>query len=363
MAKLRAGVIGATGNVGQMYLKLLENHPFFDVTWIAASPQSAGKPYREAVGARWFMNTEIPGQVRDLVVADANDYQSVVGRCDFVFSALDLDKKLILELEDNYARVGLPVVSNNSAHRKTPDVPMLIPEINHAHTAIIPEQQKARGWKRGFIVVKPNCSLQSYITPVFALQAAGFPVSTMVITTMQAVSGAGYNGVPSMDMVDNLVPFIGGEEEKTEEEPHKILGRIEGERIVSDTSLKISAHCNRVPVVDGHTACVSMGFAGKKPSRDEILRIWKSFSSLPQQMKLPLAPAQPILYRDEDNRPQPRKDRDADKGMAVVVGRLRECRVFDFRFVGLSHNTVRGAAGGGILNAELLHRQGYLTRA
>jgi aspartate-semialdehyde dehydrogenase len=349
--------------VGQMYVKLLSNHPFFDVTHVAASPQSAGKSYKEAVGARWFMNTEIPASVRDLVVSDANDFQSVAGKCDFVFSALDLDKNLILSLEDNYARVGLAVVSNNSAHRQTPDVPMLIPEINHAHTAIIPQQRASRGWKRGFIAVKPNCSLQSYLTPVYALQAAGFPVSTMIITTLQAVSGAGYNGVPSMDMVDNTVPFIGGEEEKTEEEPHKILGRIEGDRIVADTAIRISAHCNRVPVVDGHTACVSMGFAGQKPSRDEILRIWKSFTSLPQQMKLPLAPAQPILYRDEENRPQPRKDRDAGKGMTVVVGRLRECKVFDFRFVGLSHNTVRGAAGGGILNAELLYKQGYLTQA
>jgi aspartate-semialdehyde dehydrogenase len=363
MAKLRAGIIGATGNVGQMYIKLLENHPYFDVSYVAASPQSAGKPYREAVGARWFMNTEIPGAVRDLVVGDANDFQAAAGKCDFVFSALDLDKKLILELENNYAGAGMPVVSNNSAHRKTPDVPMLVPEINHAHTAIIPLQQKARGWKRGFIVVKPNCSLQSYLTPVYALQAAGYPVSTMIITTMQAVSGAGYNGVPSMDMVDNLVPFIGGEEEKTEEEPHKILGRIEGGAIVSDTAMKIAAHCNRVPVVDGHTACVSMKFGGAKPSRDEVLRLWKAFASLPQQMKLPLAPVQPILYRDEENRPQPRKDRDADKGMTVVVGRLRDCRVFDYRFVGLSHNTVRGAAGGGILNAELLHKQGYLTKA
>jgi len=240
---------------------------------------------------------------------------------------------------------------------------MLIPEINHAHTAMIPQQQKARGWKRGFIVVKPNCSVQSYLTPVYALQAAGYPISAMIIATLQAVSGAGYNGVPSMDMVDNIVPYIGGEEQKSEEEPHKILGRIEGDRFVADTSIRISAHCNRVPVVDGHTACVSMGFAGKKPSRDEVLSIWKAFTSLPQQMKLPFAPAEPIIYREEENRPQPRKDRDADKGMAVVVGRLRECRVFDYRFVGLSHNTVRGAAGGGILNAELLYRQGYLTPA
>ena len=363
MARLRAGIIGATGNVGQMYIKLLEAHPYFDVSYVAASPQSAGKKYRDAVASRWFMPTEIPAAVADMVVGDANDYQSVKGKCDFVFSALDLDKKLIRELEDNYARIGLPVVSNNSAHRSTPDVPMLIPEINHAHTAIIPRQRKARGWDRGFIVVKPNCSLQSYLTPVHALAAAGYPVSSMIITTMQAVSGAGYNGVPSMDMVDNLVPYIGGEEEKSEDEPHKILGHIEGDRIVPDPTLKISAHCNRVPVTDGHTACVSMAFAGAKPSREEILRVWRAYRSLPQEMKLPMAPETPILYREEENRPQPRKDRDADKGMSVVVGRLRECKVFDIRFVGLSHNTVRGAAGGGVLNAELLLRQGYLTPA
>ena len=363
MAKLRAAVIGATGNVGQVYIKLLEDHPYFEISHVAASPRSAGKSYAEAVAGRWFMNTEIPPAVRELVVGDANDYQSVVGTSDFIFCALDLDKQLIRELEDNYARVGLPVVSNNSAHRKTPDVPMLIPEINHAHTAVIPAQQKARRWSRGFIVVKPNCSLQSYLTPVYALQKAGFAVSRMIITTLQAVSGAGYHGVPSMDMVDNVVPYIGGEEEKSEEEPQRILGRVEGDCITPDGSIRISAHCNRVPVVDGHTACVSMELEGRKPSREEILGIWSEFRSVPQEMELPMAPRLPIIYREEQDRPQPRKDRDVDKGMAVVVGRLRPCRVFDYRFVGLSHNTVRGAAGGGILNAELLFRQGYLTPA
>lgn len=360
MTKLRAGVIGATGNVGQMYIRLLQDHPYFEITYVAASPKSAGKSYGEAVGDRWFMPTPIPTGVQKLRVGDANDYDAALGKCDFVFSALDMDKQAIIELENHYAGAGLPVISNNSAHRKTPDVPMLIPEINHAHTAVIPAQMKARGWKRGFIVVKSNCTLQSYLTPVYALQAAGYPVSTLIATTMQAISGAGYHGVPSMDMVDNIVPIPGGEEEKNEEEPHKILGKVEGERIVADTSLRISVHCNRVPVVDGHTACVSLGFAGRKPTKEEILEIWATFTSLPQSLKLPLAPERPIVYREEENRPQPRKDREVGRGMAIVTGRLRPCRVLDWRFVGLSHNTIRGAAGGGILNAELLRCQSYL---
>jgi len=237
---------------------------------------------------------------------------------------------------------------------------MLIPEINHDHTSVIPQQRARRGWNRGFIVVKPNCSLQSFLTPVHALQQAGHRVARLIITTLQAVSGAGYNGVPSMDMVDNIVPLIGGEEEKTEDEPHKILGSIAQGHFVPDTSIAISSHCNRVPVTDGHTACVSMDFQGDPPTAQDILTVWRDFRSVPQEMDLPMAPARPVVYRHEENRPQPRKDRDADKGMAVVVGRLRECRVFDYRFVALSHNIVRGASGGGVLSAELLYRQGYL---
>jgi aspartate-semialdehyde dehydrogenase len=252
------------------------------------------------------------------------------------------------------------VVSNNSAHRHTPDVPVLIPEINPGHLEIIPLQQKNRGWSRGFVVVKPNCSVQSYMAPIHALREAGFPVARAIVATLQAVSGAGYPGHASIDMTDNIIPFINGEEEKSEVEPLKIFGTIEDGQFVEDGSIRISAHCNRVPVIDGHLACVSLEFASRKPSLAEIREIWLAYRSVPQELGLPFAPDRPILVREENNRPQPRKDRDADKGMAVSVGRLRSCNVFDCRFVGLSHNTVRGAAGGGILNAELLKAKGYL---
>lgn len=358
MKKIKVGVLGATGMVGQQYVSLLRNHPWFEVAYLAASPSSAGKTYAEAVAGRWQMACEIPAELMNIVVEDANRVEAALGRCKFVFSALEMDKQAIRDLEDSYAANDIPVVSNASAHRSTEDVPMLIPEINHQHVDLIAAQKQKRGWKNGFIAVKPNCSLQSYMTPVFALIDAGFPVSRMVITTMQAVSGAGYPGVPSLDMIDNLVPFIGGEEEKSENEPGKILGKIVEGRILNDQTIKISAHCNRVPVVDGHTACVSLEFAKDTPSLEQIKKVWQDFKGLPQQLKLPFAPEQPVIYREEANRPQPRKDRDADKGMAVSIGRLRSCNVFDIRFVGLSHNTVRGAAGGGILNAELLKVKG-----
>ncbi len=359
MEKIKVGVLGATGMVGQMYIKLLENHPWFQVNYVAASPRSAGKSYEEAIKGRWHMNTEIPSTVKDLIVGDANNVEEAKGKCTFVFSALEIDKQTIRELENKYAENDIPVVSNASAHRHTEDVPMLIPEINADHINIIPIQQKHHNWKKGFVTVKPNCSLQSYITPVYALQKAGYKVKRMIITTLQAVSGAGYPGVASIDLVDNIVPYIGGEEEKSEIEPQKIFGKIEDGKFINDLSIKISAHCNRVPVIDGHTACVSLEFGDKKPSKEDILKIWKEFKSIPQELDLPFAPKQPIIYREEDNRPQPRKDRDVDKGMAVTVGRLRPCNVFDYRFVGLSHNTVRGAAGGGILNAELLKEKGF----
>ena len=356
------GVLGATGMVGQNYIRLLENHPWFEVTYVAASPRSAGKKYLEAVKGRWHMNTAIPSNVSDLLVEDANIVEKAIGKCSFVFSALELDKELTRALEFAYAKADIPVVSNCSAHRFTEDVPMVVPEINHSHLDIIPIQKKNHGFSKGFVLAKPNCSLQSYLTPLFALEQKGYKISRVILTTMQAVSGAGYPGVASLDMVDNIVPFISGEEEKSEKEPLKILGSIKDEKFVSVDGIKFSAHCNRVPVVDGHTACVSIEFAdkNKKPSKEEILKIWKEFKSLPQELNLPFAPKQPIIYNEEDNRPQPRKDRDLDKAMAVVVGRLRECNVFDYRFVGLSHNTVRGAAGGGILNAELLKAKGYL---
>ncbi len=360
MEKIKVGILGATGMVGQNYIRLLENHPWFEVSYVAASPNSAGKTYEKAVSGRWQMSTKIPKNVSILIVGNANNVDEALGTCRFVFSAIGGDKQVIRETEKLYAKAGMPVVSNNSAHRKTENVPMLIPEINHQHIEIIPEQQKANSWNKGFIVVKPNCSLQSYLTPVYALIQAGYQVKRMVITTLQAVSGAGYPGVPSLDMVDNIVPYMGGEEEKTEEEPKKILGKIENKKFVKNESIKISAHCNRVPVVDGHTACVSLEFGSKKPTLDQIKKIWLEFHSLPQELKLPFAPEQPIVYLEEIDRPQPRKDRDMDKGMAVTIGRLRECKVFDVKFVGLSHNTVRGAAGGGILNAELLYAKGYI---
>ncbi|HII94495.1 MAG TPA: aspartate-semialdehyde dehydrogenase [Candidatus Methanofastidiosum sp.] len=360
MEKINVGVIGATGMVGQNYIRLLDNHPWFNVTYVAASPKSAGKSYEEAVMGKWQMISDPPENVRKLIVKDANGVSQAIGKCALVFSALEMEKEKIKELEAAYAKAGIAVFSNASANRHVDNVPMLIPEINSNHIEIIPQQKKANGWDKGFIVVKPNCSLQSYMAPVYALIKAGYEVKRMIITTMQAVSGAGYPGVPSLDMIDNIVPFISGEEEKSEIEPQKIMGKIVNGKIVNDTSMKISAHCNRVPVIDGHTACVSLEFGAKKPSLEEIKKIWKEFRSEPQELNLPFAPKKPIIYREESNRPQPRKDRDTDKGMAVTVGRLRECKVFDIRFVCLSHNTVRGAAGGGILNAELLKAKGYL---
>ncbi|MCX6694869.1 MAG: aspartate-semialdehyde dehydrogenase [Candidatus Altiarchaeota archaeon] len=360
MAKLKVGVLGATGMVGQNYVRLLENHPWFEVSFVAASEKSAGKKYADSVAGRWHMPTGIPNAVQGLMVEDANKVDKAVGRCDFVFSAMEMDKQVVRDLENEYAAAGIPVLSNSSAHRWTEDVPMIIPEINPQHLDIIPVQKKNHGWKKGFVVVKPNCSLQSYLTPVYALIKAGYDVDRMILTTLQAVSGAGYPGVASLDIVDNIIPYIGGEEEKSEKEPLKILGRIEGGKFVNSDSIRISAHCNRVPVVDGHTACVSVGFSGRKPALEEVLRIWREFRALPQELDLPSAPKQPIIYLPEANRPQPRKDRDADKAMAVSIGRLRQCNVFDIRFVGLSHNTVRGAAGGGILNAELAYKKKLL---
>jgi aspartate-semialdehyde dehydrogenase len=358
--KLKVGVLGATGMVGQNYLRLLSRHPWFEVTYLAASPQSAGKKYADAVAGRWHMNEDIPPAYRNIVVADASNVSKAVGKCRLVFSAVEMDKKAIMALEEEYAGRGFAVVSNNSAHRGTPDVPVMIPEINHRHLDIIPRQRKQRDWKQGLLVVKPNCSIQSYMLPLYALLNAGYPVDNMIVSTLQAVSGAGYPGPASIDLIDNVLPSLAGEEDKSEVEPAKILGRVAGAKIVPDASLKISAHCNRVPVSDGHIACVSLKFAGKKPSLAEIIGIWRNFSSLPQELKLPSAPVPPIIYRDEPDRPQPRTDRLAGNGMAVTVGRLRPCRVFDIRFVGLHHNTVRGAAGGAILTAELLVAKGYV---
>ncbi|MDR2701036.1 MAG: aspartate-semialdehyde dehydrogenase [Spirochaetaceae bacterium] len=372
MSKIPVGVLGATGMVGQMYTSLLADHPWFEARYAAASPRSAGKTYAQAVEGRWHINRSAVSAagwgegVGGLIVEDANDVSKAIaahkaGRCAFVFSALEMGKDEIRALEEAYAAAGIPVVSNASAHRWTADVPMLIAEVNPHHADLIPLQRKNRGWDKGFIAVKPNCSIQSYTTPLWALMQKGYGVKRLLVTTLQAVSGAGYPGVSSWDIIDNIVPYIGGEEEKSEQEPLKIFGEINGGGVlVNAAEPKISAHCNRVPVRDGHIACVSMEFGVKKPSIDEVKKIWSEFRALPQEAQLPSAPERPVIVREEADRPQPRKDRDADKAMAVTVGRIRPCPVFDIRFVGLSHNTVRGAAGGGILNAELLKHKGYL---
>ena len=357
MKKLRCGILGATGMVGQRFITLLNNHPWFDVTAVAASPRSAGKKYSEAVEGRWFSKSNIPANVRDLVVSDVADVDAIKGNVDFVFSAIEATKDEIKAFENKYAENDIPVVSNNSAHRWTKDVPMIIPEINSHHTDMIEIQKKNHGWNKGFVVVKPNCSLQSYLPAIAPLLK--FKPSEMIITTMQAISGAGKTFETYPDILDNVIPFIGGEEEKSEKEPLKILGKIENNEFVDCDSIKISAHCNRVPASDGHMATVSIKFR-KKPTREEILEIWKNYRPEPQQLKLPSAPDPVLIYREEENRPQTKLDRDAGKGMAITIGRLRDCNVFDYRFAALSHNTIRGAAGGAILVAELLYKKGYL---
>ena len=353
MKKLRAGILGATGLVGQHYVRLLQDHPLFEIAFLAASPESAGRRYSDVLLQKGRL---FDGIRSDLDVHRIDEIERAVELCDFVFSAVG--GEVAKRFEPLYAAAGLPVISNASSHRKDADVPLLIPEINPEHLQVIPIQRKNRGWGKGFIVVKPNCSLQSYMIPLYPLHQK-FGVKKLVIATLQAVSGAGYPGISSLNMIDNIVPYIAGEEEKSESEPLKIFGTIEGGGISSAKGISISAHCNRVPVLDGHTACVSVLFE-RKPHRDEILQIWREFRGLPQKLRLPSAPSQPILYREENDRPQPRLDRNAEAGMAVTLGRLRECPVFDYRFVALSHNALRGAAMGGLLNAELLLSEGYL---
>jgi aspartate-semialdehyde dehydrogenase len=361
--KIPVGVLGATGMVGQRYIQHLAQHPWFEVSYVAASPRSSGKKYRDAVENRWLIGPDIPSTAADLTVGDANNVSDAAGKCAFVFSALEMDKTALQQLEEAYAAAGIPVVSNASAHRWTPDVPVLIPEINPEHLELIALQQKRHGWDKGFIAVKPNCSIQSYMMPLYALLHAGFPVKRMIVTTMQAVTGAGYPGVASFDITGNVVPYIGGEEEKTETEALKILGKVTATGIVNAQQPLISAHCNRVPVIDGHTVCISLEFDGDKPDMAAIEDIWTRFRGEPQQLHLPSAPEAPIVVRHENNRPQPRRDRETGGGMSVVIGRLRPCPVFDIRFVGLSHNTKRGAALGGILNAELLKAKGFFAFA
>ncbi|MFW9780694.1 MAG: aspartate-semialdehyde dehydrogenase [Candidatus Heimdallarchaeota archaeon] len=362
MKKYKIGILGATGIVGQNYIKLLINHPWFQIVDVAASPRSANKSYKDAVNTKWQMSFSIPDVIKDLVVRDVQDFQSIPEDISLVFSAINMPtKEQIRDLEIKYAKEGIPVVSNNSAHRWTPDIPMIIGEINYDHLNIIPIQQKNNGFTKGFIVVKPNCSLQSYLTPIYALEHNGYKIDKLIITTLQAVSGAGYPGVPSLDVVDNIVPCINGEEQKTEKEPLKILGKLGDKGIENDESIQISATCTRVPVSDGHTASVNMKFKDKVPSKEQIIRIWTNFKSLPQELDLPFAPKKPIIYLENEDRPQPKKDRDNDKGMAVTVGRLRKDNVFDYKFIALSHNTIRGAAGGAILNAELLISKGFIS--
>lgn len=357
--KYNVGVIGATGMVGQRFLTLLANHPWFHVAAVAASPRSAGKPYSEAVGKKWCMDVDIPENVKDMIVMDATgDVEKIAGMVDFVFCAVDMKKDEIKALEERYAKAECPVVSNNSAHRHTPDVPMVIPELNADHINIIPSQRKRLGTKRGFIAVKSNCSLQSYVPALYPLDAK-FGVKDVLVCTYQAISGAGKTFETWPEMVDNVIPYIGGEEEKSELEPLKIWGKIEGDEIVPATSPKFTAQCLRVPVSNGHMGAVFVRFENK-PSKEEILEVWKNFRGTAQELELPSAPKQFLNYFVEDNMPQTKLNRMLEGGMAISIGRLREDTQYDYKFVCLSHNTLRGAAGGAVLLAELLCAKGYM---
>ena len=357
MKKYNVAVIGATGMVGQRFCLLLENHPWFNVAALAASPSSAGKKYRDAVAGRWAMPSPVPEKFADMTVLDAEaDLGKIASAVDFVFCAVNMKKDEIKALEERYAKAEVPVISNNSAHRFTPDVPMIIPEINPGHAEIIGAQKKRLGTKRGFIAVKSNCSLQSYVPALHPLRKYG--VKAVAVSTYQAISGAGKTFDRMPEIIDNVIPYIGGEEEKSEREPLKIWGHIEGGEIVCTDTPKITAQCLRVPVSDGHTAAVFVSFE-KKPAKEEILRAWAEFSGEPQKLALPSAPKQFLHYFEEENRPQAKLDRNLENGMAVSVGRLREDILFDYKFVCLSHNTLRGAAGGAVLMAELLAAKGY----
>ncbi len=358
MKKYNVGVIGATGMVGQRFMTLLDNHPWFDVKVLAASPRSAGKKYSDAVGNKWCMDVEIPEAMKDIVVMDATaDIEKIASQVDFVFCAVDMKKDEIKALEEAYAKAECPVISNNSAHRHTPDVPMIVPELNAEHAKIIPAQRKRLGTKRGFIAVKSNCSLQSYVPALFPLSEFG--IKDVLVCTYQAISGAGKTFETWPEMIDNVIPFIGGEEEKSEKEPLKIWGKVEGDEIVPATSPNFTAQCIRVPVSNGHMGAVFVRFENK-PSKEEILNIWKEFAGRAQELELPHAPKQFLHYFEEDNMPQTKLQRDLEGGMAISVGRLREDTQYDYKFVCLSHNTLRGAAGGAVLMAELLCAEGYM---
>ena len=356
--KLRVGILGATGMVGQRFISLLENHPWFEVVTLAASPRSAGKTYEEAVGGRWKMDTPMPEAVKKLVVMNVNDVEHVASTVDFVFSAVDMSKDEIKAIEEAYAKTETPVVSNNSAHRWTPDVPMVVPEINPEHFDVIEFQKKRLGTKRGFIAVKPNCSIQSYAPVLTAWKE--FEPYEVVATTYQAISGAGKTFKDWPEMEGNIIPFIGGEEEKSEQEPLRIWGKIENGVIVTATEPKITCQCIRVPVLNGHTAAVFVKFR-KKPTKEQLIEKLENFKGLPQELNLPSAPKQFIRYMTEDNRPQVTLDVNYENGMGINVGRLREDSIYDWKFVGLSHNTVRGAAGGAVLCAETLVAKKFIA--
>ena len=357
MKQYKVGVVGATGMVGQRFITLLENHPWFKLTALAASARSAGKTYEDAVGSRWLMKTPMPEAVKKMVVLDASKVEEVAAQVDFVFCAVNMKKDEIKALEEAYAKAECPVVSNNSAHRMTPDVPMVVPEINADHLEIIPAQRKRLGTKRGFIAVKSNCSLQSYVPALHPLMK-DYGVTKCLVCTYQAISGAGKTFETFPDILDNVIPYIGGEEEKSEQEPLKLWGHIEGDKIVPATVPSITAQCLRVPVSDGHMGAVFVSF-DKKPTKEEILKTWKEFHGPAQDLELPSAPKQFLHYFEEDDRPQPKLDRMIENGMAVSIGRLREDTQYDYKFVCLSHNTLRGAAGGAVLLAELLAVKGY----
>ena len=356
MEKLKVGIIGATGMVGQRFIMLLTGHPYFEITALVAGPRSAVQKYSDAVAGRWKMTTPCPEAVADMTVISSDDIDTVASLVDFVFCAVSLNKDETRALEERYAKAEIPVVSNNSAHRWTPDVPMVIPEINDAHLEVIEAQRKRLGTKRGFIAVKPNCSIQSYVPALTPLRKYG--IKEVVATTYQAISGAGKTFKEWPEMIDNVIPYIGGEEEKSEQEPLRVWGTVENGQVVKAEAPLITTQCIRVPVSDGHTAAVFVKFENK-PTKEEILQAWAEFKGLPQELELPHAPAQFISYFEEDNRPQAALDRDIYGGMGVTLGRLREDSFFDYKFVGLSHNTLRGAAGGAVLIAELLYRQGY----
>lgn len=355
--KLKVGILGATGMVGQRFISLLENHPWFEVVTVAASPRSAGKTYEEAVGDRWKMDTPMPEAVKKLVVLNVNEVEKVAETVDFVFSAVDMTKEEIKAIEEEYAKTETPVVSNNSAHRWTPDVPMVIPEINPEHFEVIEAQKKRLGTTRGFVAVKPNCSIQSYAPVLSAWKE--FEPTEVVATTYQAISGAGKTFKEWPEMIENIIPYIGGEEEKSEQEPLRIWGEVKDGQIVKAAKPVITTQCIRVPVLNGHTAAVFVKFA-KKPTKEQLIEKLVQFKGLPQELELPSAPKQFIQYLEEDNRPQVTLDVDFENGMGISVGRLREDTVYDFKFVGLSHNTVRGAAGGAVLCAETLTAKGYI---